>query len=517
MTVTTTRRALWALCLIACDPSPGQRDVLVPCNRTAECPDDQVCCNGLCRATCAQLDRCTAAWCRDGGATADRAAPTDAASADTSSRADAFTPDTAAPTDATTDSSWPADSSTPDGLTPVDTAVPDGAAADAAAADAAATDAATDAAADVPSPVDSSAADLPAPVDTAAPDTPAPDAALDWWDQRWHARHRITFDNADQGEDLVDFPVLVTLAAPRIDTERVAPGGEDLRFVDADGLTPLAHELEPRASANGFLAWVRVPRVDAASSSDHIWLYYDGPREPAPLPPEEVWSNDFRAVYHLGGDAIDATANGFDGALVGGAFAPGVIGQGVELPGPPAFVDLGHDLDVLNQVSAFTLSIWMQPLDFLDNPQLVSVSVNGASSTNASRAYLGFLSREIETGGRSTDLETARGLRSSGLGLQVHDLHQLVGVVEFDRGRVALYVDGEHVLTKAVTFESARTPATHSTNNALGAQDDGGGSYFAGLIDEARIASVARSADWIRAQHRSQLGSFAQIGDLELR
>ena len=35
---------------------------------------------------------------------------------------------------------------------------------------------------------------------------------------------------------------------------------------------------------------------------------------------------------------------------------------------------------------------------------------------------------------------------------------------------------------------------------------------FFGMIDELRISSVARSADWIRAQYKSQNGEFVTLG-----
>ena len=58
-----------------------------------------------------------------------------------------------------------------------------------------------------------------------------------WWDTDWNERKKLTFKNADQTENLVDFPVLVVLDSPRIDYAKTLNAGEDIRFIDADGTT----------------------------------------------------------------------------------------------------------------------------------------------------------------------------------------------------------------------------------------------------------------------------------------
>jgi hypothetical protein len=36
---------------------------------------------------------------------------------------------------------------------------------------------------------------------------------------------------------------------------------------------------------------------------------------------------------------------------------------------------------------------------------------------------------------------------------------------------------------------------------------------FAGMLDELRISQIARSLDWIRAQHLSMTRAFVTVGD----
>ena len=70
-----------------------------------------------------------------------------------------------------------------------------------------------------------------------------PLAAQPWWDSDWLERKQLTFDNSDQAESLVDFPVLVKLSSNRVDYTKTLNAGEDLRFIDADGVTILDHEI----------------------------------------------------------------------------------------------------------------------------------------------------------------------------------------------------------------------------------------------------------------------------------
>ena len=140
-----------------------------------------------------------------------------------------------------------------------------------------------------------------------------------------------------------------------------------------------------------------------------------------------------------------------------------------------------------------------------------SISVNDPPDTRYSRAYLGFSGDEVELGGRSTDSEGDKQLVTSSLNLQTGVTYHVVGVIDFASGLVELFIDGELADFTTIDFDAAMTPATNSTNSALGAQDDGSYWNFDGRLDEARVATVARSADWIRAQHLSQLGSFSSV------
>ncbi|NCF82792.1 MAG: DUF2341 domain-containing protein, partial [Proteobacteria bacterium] len=131
--------------------------------------------------------------------------------------------------------------------------------------------------------------------------TVAQDSTLnvDWWDTAWTKRQKLTFDNLRQSEHLYDFPVLVKLTGGyNIDYSQTQANGEDLRFFDADG-TALAYEVEEWDENGTSYVWVRVPKVDGWSNTDHIWMYYGNGTAIAGQSPQDVWMPSYQGVWHL--------------------------------------------------------------------------------------------------------------------------------------------------------------------------------------------------------------------------
>ena len=63
-----------------------------------------------------------------------------------------------------------------------------------------------------------------------------------------------------------------------------------------------AREIETWVDGGTSRIWVRVPQIIGLSQVDHIWLYYDNPGaayEQTLADEQDVWSNSYRAVWHL--------------------------------------------------------------------------------------------------------------------------------------------------------------------------------------------------------------------------
>ncbi len=95
-----------------------------------------------------------------------------------------------------------------------------------------------------------------------------------WWDANWHRRKKIVFDNSSEGEKS-NYSVLLRLHSDNMNFMELQETGSDLRFVDGDHETELQYFVDtfsrPQQDA---VIWVKVPKIDADSSTDNIWMYY---------------------------------------------------------------------------------------------------------------------------------------------------------------------------------------------------------------------------------------------------
>ena len=198
---------------------------------------------------------------------------------------------------------------------------------------------------------------------------PGAATAQPWWDAAWSQRVRLTFNNGGSGEDLVNFPVLVVLNSSRINYSLTQANGEDIRFIDADGTTVLAHEIEEWNPSGNSYIWVNVPRVDAGSSVDYIMLYYDHPGAADGQDADNTWEPNYRGVWHLKEDPsgaatiADSTINNNHGVaettMDASHQVAGLMGPGLDFDGVDDRVTIGNDASLDFDVNSFSYSAWV--------------------------------------------------------------------------------------------------------------------------------------------------------------
>src|SRR3990170_645825 len=155
----------------------------------------------------------------------------------------------------------------------------------------------------------------------------------------WQFKRKLTFNNATVAVNLVDFPVLVVLNSSRIDYSQTQDAGQDLRFTDSDGTTILPHEIEQWNEAGTSYVWVKVPQIDASSTTDHIWMYYGNASAVDGQNPAAVWSNGFEAVYHLHNAFTDSTGLHANGTNSGSTSSTGRAANGRTFNGSSHFIN----------------------------------------------------------------------------------------------------------------------------------------------------------------------------------
>lgn len=357
---------------------------------------------------------------------------------------------------------------------------------------------------------DGPTADAPAdvlPADVLPPDTTPPCL--------WTVRRKLTFDNAAQASALDGFPVLVVLTPTRIDYQKTFALGRDLRFTDADGVTPLPYEIERWTNNGTSLIWVRVPRIDAASTTDHIWLYHNAAGISDEQQPAAVWSNSYRAVWHLNQTTTDSTTVN-PGSATGTNPTTGQIAGARHFDGVDDYIEVPQNASIDNIFAGGgTISTWIYASGWGEGG--FGRLVDKSSNVGAQNGY----GLQLDSAPQAMLFDagfTTRGLwESPNASIKLNSWHHVV--VTYDSGSTAntpsIYIDG-----KAQPLTLLQAPAGASPNDATRPLRIGNFSAattrtFDGTIDEVRFAKTQRSAAWVAAQYLTQTDALLTYGPQE--
>lgn len=371
---------------------------------------------------------------------------------------------------------------------------------------------------DAPLPVDaarpvdarppSDAVPIDAPVTMIdAPVPPEPDAAPG------KRRKQITIraQRVAGSQDLADFPVLFSVTDPDL-ADRAGVDGSDIHFTTQNGATALDFEIEKWVKDTGELvAWVKIPQLSAVM--DTVFeIHYGDPEQTEPESPTDVWTNDFVAVWHLAedpgpgtpGGIVDSTS-GNDGTadmdMRSSDLVPGRIGNGIDFDGN------GDEIRFQNPLSGatpHTISVWVNQRDTSSPDALVVV---GNDATNQARwFYSTYTGGTVWFGFYANDHDT-------GIDIQNGDWTLLHWT--FDGTQNRLYRNGVQQGGPA-TLTGVNTQGGDGRigNVPPGNPGFGGGLDLDGQLDEVRIATVVRSAEWIQTEFNNQSdpGSFYDVG-----
>ena len=332
----------------------------------------------------------------------------------------------------------------------------------------------------------------------------------------------ITFPGYTGSSPLTDFPVLIRLSKGRNDFKysacKMANGG-DLRFADSEG-NLLSSEVDTWNESGESLVWVKVPSL---SSTTEIRAYY-GCANPPANNPNDVWSNGYIGVWHLGENErplADSTAHGlnftkscnisgkddgyFDDRI---EFASsGIVGCSVAFDKGTAGDHKGglfaYDTEQtrMDGFAAATLEFWSYERE--------EIPSDGKDRYLIAK-YTGSTSFAYMVTEQHSDHRYASQLR------RVNDTNFSVnpnssGVRTLNEWTHSVYVyDSENIHGYYYMNGVKRTNGTYSPDQpvttidvplCLGNRDSNSQYAFPGSFDELRLSSVARSADWIKATY----------------
>jgi len=322
------------------------------------------------------------------------------------------------------------------------------------------------------------------------------DDDLDEVMKTWAYRMKITFSGYGGSETLTSFPALV-IFEPGMDgfayRQFASATADDLRFTDGDIVRMLNHDIEAWNTAGKSYVWVNVPELSGSNTT--IWAHWGNAATGAPSAAETsaTWGGEFLGVYHLHADAGDSTTNANHGSDVSGPVRlPGIAGNGIDVSGG-AHVNVGGgtrwDRIDRDHDDAFTLSAWVNPDSNADQ------SIFGRYGTQ----FLVWL----DNGGGLVnyviyDAGGPRTLEGAGAAATLNEWQHVVATG--DGITLQVYVNG--VLGSASSGDYTFEP--NAQDISLGTTAGGNPARpLDGTLDEARIAAVCRSADWITAEYRN--------------
>jgi len=314
---------------------------------------------------------------------------------------------------------------------------------------------------------------------------------------------RITFTNFSGRGTLTDFPALVKLSTDIAGFTYdgfLSPDGYDLRFWTDSALTgtEVRYEIEDWNPGGTSYVWVQVPALTHNSS---IWASWGDPAYNSQAPYTtngDVWSADFKAVFHLNetvtdnqttGVYDDSSPNDNSGAQYRTSVGTGVSAQCANFDGVGDFIRVANESDY-DFTDIITASAWIR-VDggWNSNWQMfVTKGVDAAGwdmrRYNNTETISLCLQNENEHGG---DTAMANG-----------SWHHLVATYRQSPLDARVYIDGQlyHV--------DPSPPATIGQNNdplQISGRTGGTTAWLnhRGLIDEVRVSRAVRSADWIWA------------------
>ncbi len=336
----------------------------------------------------------------------------------------------------------------------------------------------------------------------------APQLAHTWYERfpYWRYRTTLAIDHTKVGADLTDFPVLVDVTNANLTKAQI--DGDDILFTDGSW-TKLDHEIEMFDHATGRLvAWVRVPSL--SSTTDTIlYIYYGNPTASNQENVAGVWDSNFKMVHHLEETTdthYDSTMNNNDGTPEGG-LNQDAIGKidgadGFD-PVENAYIRIGDD-DTIDFNGTQTLEMWIKT----DNKTALMILADNAAPIGSActvHASIPIGGRFMYRRGNTTHDWEALSTSDIADG----EWHYVVGID--DGNGFKIYVDG--VKEYDGTPLGYGTPSTIENDLLIGSRL-GTLFFFNGTIDEVRISSVNRTADWVSTSYNNQYdpSSFCAFG-----
>ncbi|MFA6240188.1 MAG: beta-L-arabinofuranosidase domain-containing protein [Candidatus Hydrogenedentales bacterium] len=307
-----------------------------------------------------------------------------------------------------------------------------------------------------------------------------------WWNADWQYRQRIDLNSTLISEELTNFPLAVRIDVKSLPAGAVQPDARDVRIVDAEG-NALPLEIV-RADSSQIEATVQLARVTPDAPGQRLYLYFGNPKAEA-VKAAPVWDAQYRTVLHLNGSLDDASGKGSVvktvGAVTVGDGAIFTEAEGYLSIDPAALAGIGEQITIAVRFRA-----------------KASPGVQTIVSGNRGEGPEEWFNFGLKIPNVVHTNATSHGNRAAELnvpGIGVDEWHCAVVVYDAKAKTRTICIDGA-VLEKDGALPGPLEVKELRIGRGLLHFDPW---QFNGVIDEVRIADVARSNSWARAEASS--------------
>jgi hypothetical protein len=331
-------------------------------------------------------------------------------------------------------------------------------------------------------------------------------AADAWYNGSWGYRVKITVNSAQVPSTQTDFPVYVKLSdLPAGFFTHVRSDGGDIRVTKSDGTTELPREVVTitTGSSTGEL-WFK---ADSIANATYFYIYYGNasatePAANATYGSQNVWTNSFKAVYHL---QQDPSGNGANSILDSTSNAYHLTPSGTPANGTGKLSGNAITFGGVDEQLKDTDQVWANA----DNEITYSAWVNEASADGAQNSTI---FRYVSSGNERASAHIPWGNitywdfgtcctdgRVNGDYTPYDDKYSLVHLVSNGSTNKIIYIDGA---SRYSNMSLADNPSVDLTGFVIGSGVDA--EWYKGTVDEVRVATTTRTADWVTTEYNNQ-------------
>lgn len=325
---------------------------------------------------------------------------------------------------------------------------------------------------------------------------------MTWADSDYGYKKKITIDKDKVAGDETDFPVLISVTDEDLaDTGNgghvQSSNGYDIVFYDSLQATVQDHEIESYTNTDGTLVfWVKVDSLSSTADTV-IWVYYGKSGVTVDPSTTDTWDSNFMAVWHMA-DLTDSTTNGVD--LTNNNADSGQSGKigncyGFVAADGNNYLSHATFLDTMPASEDLTLECWAKHgADAGDHSYFAKDNITSEDRFLLRRQtatdYLHF-TLEGQEDGTKTVIDT--------VATTDNVWHYQVGVIEGDAvGKI--YRD-TNLTTGADTVPALLDGTDHDFE--IGRWYSGV-FYMDGYLDEMRVSSAVRDANWVSTTHETE-------------